>query len=275
MSPNERRDGDRYRITPQDLEDFRRDGYVHLKGVLSEAEIAPIDDVYQRFVRGEIEVPGKDFCDMSGDYARDPSAFAIINVMLPRRYHPQWQGNLLERRAASIAEQLQGPGLELDYDQLLAKRPERPDAVFGWHQDLAYWPRTPDVRTATIWFALDDSKVENGCMRFVPGSHREPKLRTHGPLHGDREKSHTMVARVDEDRDLIRCAEIARGDCTVHDERVLHGSGGNTSKRWRRAYIIAFRAKETVAFERGLGFTHSHNDAPEVLKHIAELARKG
>ncbi len=275
MPSDARRHGDRYLVDPLEVENFRRDGYVHLKGVLSEEELAPIDVDYQRFIRGEIPVSGKDFCDMSGEYARDASSFAIINVMLPRRYHPAWQGNLVERRAASIAEQLQGPGLELDYDQLLAKRPERPDAVFGWHQDLAYWPRTPDVRTATMWLALDDSTGENGCMRFVPGSHRELKLRPHGPLHGDREKSHTMVARVDEERDLIRLAEIKRGDVTIHDERVLHGSGGNTSKKWRRAYIVAFRASETVAYERSLGFTHSHNDTPAVLSHIAELARRG
>jgi len=57
---------------------------------------------------------------------------------------------------------------------------------------------------------------------------------------------------------------IARGDVTVHHERVLHGSGGNTSASWRRAYIVAFRAESTIAEERRRGFTHSHNDAPQV-----------
>ena len=60
----------------------------------------------------------------------------------------------------------------------------------------------------------------------------------------------------------------ARGDVTVHDERVVHGSGGNTSDRWRRAYIVAFRSAETVAWERAHGFTHSHNDAPDVLDGV-------
>jgi ectoine hydroxylase-related dioxygenase (phytanoyl-CoA dioxygenase family) len=68
---------------------------------------------------------------------------------------------------------------------------------------------------------------------------------------------------------------IRRGDITVHNERVLHGSGGNRTSGWRRAYIVAFRAAETVAEERRLGFTHSHNDQPDVLDNVGlEGARK-
>ncbi len=269
-----RRDGPAYRVMDAEVEAFRRDGYVHLRGVLDEDELRAIEVVYDRFVRGEIPVPGKDLCDMSGDYGRAIEEFSIVNVMLPRRYLPEWQGNLFERRATSIAEQLQGPDLVLDYDQLLAKRPGREDAVFAWHQDMGYWPDTPDPRTATVWLALDDSTVANGCMRFVPGSHREAELRPHRPLHGDRSKSHTLVADVDEARDEVRCAEIRRGDVTVHCERVIHGSGGNTSERWRRAYVVAFRSRATVDAERGWGFTHSHNDDPEVLRRVAERSRR-
>jgi hypothetical protein len=54
----------------------------------------------------------------------------------------------------------------------------------------------------------------------------------------------------------------------VHNERVLHGSGGNSTAGWRRAYVVAFRARETVAEERRLGFTHSHNDEKTVLERV-------
>ncbi|MCC6406757.1 MAG: phytanoyl-CoA dioxygenase family protein [Planctomycetes bacterium] len=268
MDPQARRQGDRYVVLPEEVERFRRDGYVHLQGVLSEEELAPLERDYDRFLRREIAVPGKDFCDMSGDYRRTPDEYSIVNVMLPRRYHPAWRGNLYERRAASIAEQLQGPGLVIDYDQLLAKRPFKEDAVFGWHQDLAYWIVTPDTRTATCWLAVDDSTLENGCLRFVVGSHEEPSLRPHRPASGDREKSHALVCDVDEARDRVRPVPIRRGDITVHGERIAHGSGGNRTAGWRRAYIVAFRAAETVAEERRRGFTHSHNDELDVLKSV-------
>jgi hypothetical protein len=76
-------------------------------------------------MRQEIYVPGKDFCDMSGGFDRKPEEFSIVNAMLPRKYYPQWQGNIYELRTASIAEQLCGPDMEIDYDQLLAKRPKK------------------------------------------------------------------------------------------------------------------------------------------------------
>lgn len=257
--------GDSYLVTEEEREAFRRDGYVHLRGVLRPGELAEVEAVVDRFLRREIDVPGRDFCDMAGDYDRPAEEYAIVNIMLPRRYHPAWQGNLYERRAASIAAQLQGAGLEVDYDQILDKNPGREDAVFGWHQDMAYWIETPEMRTATLWLAIDDSTLDNGCMRFVPGSNREERLRPHRPLHGDRGESHALVTDVDPARDEIRPVPIARGDVTVHDERVIHGSGGNRSAGHRRAYVLAFRSTATVAEERRRGFTHSHNDGAEVL----------
>jgi ectoine hydroxylase-related dioxygenase (phytanoyl-CoA dioxygenase family) len=160
--------------------------------------------------------------------------------------------------------------MAIDFDQLLAKRPFKQEAVFHWHQDQAYWPPSPDTRTATVWLAVDRSTRENGCMRFVEGSHRERELRPHRPLTGDRESSHTLLCDVDEAREPIALAELSPGDVTVHGERVIHGSGGNRTAGWRRAYIVAFRAAETIALERRLGFTHSHNDEPSLLRGIGE-----
>ena len=63
-------------------------------------------------------------------------------------------------------------------------------------------------------------------------------------------------------------ARLHPGDVSVHHERTLHGSGGNGSDRWRRGYVVAFRAQETIAAERALGFTHSHNDEVRVLRGV-------
>jgi ectoine hydroxylase-related dioxygenase (phytanoyl-CoA dioxygenase family) len=263
-----RRAGDAYLVTAEERARFHAEGWVHLRGVLDESELAAIEATYERFLRREIVVPGRDFCDMTGDYERPAETFAIVNVMLPRRYWPPLGDNVYERRAASIAEQLAGPDLVLDYDQLVAKPPHKDDAVFHWHQDLAYWPITADTRTASFGLALDDTRLDNGCLRFVAGSHREPGLRRHAPLLGDRDRSHTLVAAVDEARDRIVAVEIARGDVTVHHERTVHGSSGNRSAGWRRGYVVAYRARSAVEAERRLGFTHSHNDPLEVLDGV-------
>lgn len=257
----------RYLVDDDDRAAFATDGHVHLPGLLTEEEIVAIEVVYDRFLRREIEVPGKDYCDMAGDYGRDPEDFSIINVMLPRRYHPAWQGNVFERRAADVAAQLCGPGMTIDYDQLLAKQPRKTDAVFAWHQDMAYWPETPDTRTATFWLAVDDSTEDNGCMRFVPATNAESALRPHAPVFGGRGESHALGTELAPD-DVVVPRPIARGDCTVHNERVMHGSGGNSTDGFRRAYVLAFRSEDTVATERQLGFTHSHNDDPGVLDEV-------
>jgi ectoine hydroxylase-related dioxygenase (phytanoyl-CoA dioxygenase family) len=267
----QRRRGDEYVVSDEEKERFHRDGYVHLTGVLAEPELAEIEAVYDSFLRGDIAVAGKDLNDMTtGEHGTDSSGYAIVNVMVPRRYHPAWQGNVFERRAASIARQLCGGGMVIDFDQLLAKQPGRDDAVFAWHQDQAYWIDTDDRRTATCWLAVDDSTIENGCMQFLPGSHREP-VRPHHPLHGDRDASHTLVTELRPGDEVVP-VPIARGDITVHTEGVLHGSGGNTSRdSWRRAYIVAFRSDSTVEAERALGFTHSHNDDVAVLDQVDGL----
>ena len=205
-------------------------------GVLADEEVAELEVVYDRFLRREIEVPGKDYCDMAGDYGRRPEDYSIVNVMLPRRYFPAWQGNLYERRAASIAEQLCGPGMVVDYDQLLAKQPFKDDAVFAWHQDMAYWIDTADTRTATCWLAVDDSTVENGCMRFVPGTTWSRSGPT-GRSTSDRSVSHTPVHRPPRRRSRARRAHPSRrhhgaqraGAARLGRQHARRASGGPTS----------------------------------------------
>ena len=109
-------------------------------------------------------------------------------------------------------------------------------------------------------------RVRGQCLHRCLGL--EPELRPHQPLHGDRDKSHTLVAAVDESEDPVTPVPIRRGDVTVHHERVIHGSGGNRSPGWRRAYVVAFRARSAVEEERRRGFTHSHNDAIDVLNQV-------
>lgn len=255
------RQGDEYILTAEQIEQFHRDGYVTLGSVMSEEELAPIEGVFEQFITGQVADMGRDFCDMSGPYDRTFEDFSLVNAVLPRRYRPEIGDNLFERRCASVARQLVGQTAVLDYDQFLAKRPNKPDAVFTWHQDLGYWPTgTPEPLTATCSLALDDADEENGCLRVVPGS-QKGDLRPHRPLHGeDRESSHILSVELT-DEDPVVLLPLKRGDMTVHDEMIIHGSGGNSSKdRWRRTYITAFRSKACVDYERAIGFTHSHND---------------
>ncbi|WP_219893040.1 phytanoyl-CoA dioxygenase family protein [Aquisediminimonas profunda] len=266
------RQGDDYILSAEQIAQFHRDGYVTLRDVLTEEELAAIEPEFERFIRGEVPEMGRDFCDMSGPYDRKFEDFSLVNAVLPRKYRPDLQGNIYEKRAASISRQLIGETATLDYDQFLAKRPAKPDAVFTWHQDLGYWPTgTPEPLTATCSLALDDADSENGCLKVVPGSQKKG-LRPHCPLMGeDREKSHILSVELTADDPIVELP-LKRGDITVHDEMIIHGSGGNSSpNRWRRTYIAAFRREACVDFERSIGFTHSHNDTINWETHLGAL----
>jgi len=260
-----------YILTPQQIQKFKEDGCCTLPNVLTEDEVSSIEHTFAKFLNREIHVPRKDFCDMSKPFDTPFEEWSIVNCMLPTRYHPPFANNVYERITASIAKQL-FPNFDMtkDYDQLLNKRAGKDDAVFSWHQDMGYWPSPvnlgmgPDGLTDTCTFSLavDDSDDMNGCLRYVPGSHLDRMLRPHVPLlGGSRDDGHALMIDVDESKgDIIRLAPASRGSVTIHNEFVVHGSGGNRSDRQRRTYVIAYRPCAVVEAERRIGFSHSHND---------------
>jgi hypothetical protein len=261
------RKGDEYILTRQQIESFHRDGCVTIPDVLADNEVDELAEVFDRFVSREIPVPGKDFCDMSKPFGIPYEKWSLVNCMLPTTYYPPLRGNIYERLTNSIARQL-FPNSEMrkDYDQFLNKRPGKEDAVFAWHQDMAYWPGSSVLKvdctdTCTFSLALDDSTPENGCLRYVVGSGAAKTLRPHRPATGNsRDDGHALCAEVG-DEEAVRLAPVGKGSMTIHDEYVVHGSGGNTCKdRERRTYVLAYRAGVIVEAERRLGFTHSHND---------------
>jgi len=128
---------------------------------------------------------------------------------------------------------------------------------------MGYWPPpayTPDTRTATFSLALDATTAANGALKFVPGSHKSKVIRPHVPIGKSRDDAHAIAIDFDEAAEKIVMATLSRGDVSIHDEYVVHGSAGNLTDGHRRTYVLAFRTAETIALERKAGFTHSHND---------------
>ena len=101
-------DRDNYVVPAQAKNDFHRDGYVVLRGLLTEEEVKAIETIYNKVMQREINIPGKDFCDMSKSFDTPFENFSIINAMLPRRYFPPLAGNIYEQRAQRISKQLYG-----------------------------------------------------------------------------------------------------------------------------------------------------------------------
>ena len=141
-----------------------------------------LSETYDKFMRGEMNVPGNDFCDMATADGNTKSLdeMIMVNAMLPRVYYSQWQNNIYERKSRALMKRLFPlKNMNIDYDQLLAKRPNQKDAIFAFHQDTAYWPdlQGRDPSTATCSLAIDPTTIPNGCIAFLPKSHNEIKLR--------------------------------------------------------------------------------------------------
>lgn len=267
------RDGEQYKLTNEDIIHYSEKGYVVLENVISEDELAFIENWFDHFIAGkEHHCMARDFCDMSQPYGTPIENFQLINAMLPSKYRPELANNIFHRVAQNITDQLytQGKAL-LDYEQFLAKKAKEKGAEFAMHQDLGYWPKTPNTWTATFSLAITPSTIENGCLQVIPGSNKEPELRKHVPKPYSNSNNTEALEKVSRDDshllvidtktgDRVQHLPVSRGSVTVHDERIIHGSSGNLSDDWRKTYVMAFRDKETIKQERAAGFTHSHND---------------
>jgi len=236
-SGSHRRNGLIYSLTDSEIDQYHQLGYIVINDVLVDEEMKLLDKWFDHFVAGKVPNMGKDFCDMSQPYGTPFEEWQLVNAMLPSKY---------------VAE--------------LAKRPSKKLAEFAMHQDLGYWPKTQNTWTATFSLALTDSDLENGCLQVVPGTNKEIELRSHRPKGADengddinRDDSHTLVIDMKETDEIVYLP-VKRGSITIHDERIVHGSAGNTSNEWRKTYVAAYRDVETIALERKMGFTHSHND---------------
>lgn len=269
-SGHHRRMGKNYILTQKEIEQYNELGYVVLHDVLNEEELQFLDPWFDHFINGkEADRMAKDFCDMSQPYGTPFEKFQLVNAMLPSTYRTELANNSFHQITQNIADQLYAGGkAAMDYEQFLAKKPSKKGAEFAMHQDLGYWPKTENTWTATFSLALTDSDLINGCLQVLPGTNKEPELRKHFPKSfskeqvGDgvsRDESHTLV--IEEHKDDIKVyLPVKRGSVTIHDERIVHGSAGNESDEWRKTYIIAYRDVDTIAKERAIGFTHSHND---------------
>jgi ectoine hydroxylase-related dioxygenase (phytanoyl-CoA dioxygenase family) len=134
------------------------------------------------------------------------------------------------------ASQLLGGAVRFWHDQLFCK-PVRHGGVVAWHQDYSYWTRTTPLQHLTCWIGLDDSTRANGCVHYVPGSHRWLDLPVTG-LAGDMDAIQTVLTDMQKELFKPVAIELQRGECSFHHARMIHGSYANLTDQPRRATVI-------------------------------------
>ncbi len=153
-----------------------------------------------------------------------------------------------------LVERIIGPDIVLWGCQIFCK-PGGDGMEVPWHQDGHYWPIRP-LATCTVWIALDESIVENGCLRVIPGSHRGKALYDH--MREDRDDL-VLNQRVQADQFDPSTAldiQLQPGEMSMHDVYLIHGSNPNHSPK-RRAGVAIRYMPATSHFDRGLMATNA------------------
>src|SRR5438477_2753208 len=148
------------------------------------------------------------------------------------RFDPTFREIALNPKILELARGLLGPRIKLFRDQMLLKPPGgQPKPV---HQDQSYFRVHPEGAVATAWVALDNATLENGCMEYVPGSHRhgifEIETDPEQPVH------HIPSTRGIPLPEPVRCP-VPAGSIIFHDGCTLHRSAVHRTDTRRRALI--------------------------------------
>ena len=151
-----------------------------------------------------------------------------------------------------MVEQIIGPDIILWAATIFAK-PATTGQEVPWHQDAHYWPLDPLV-AMTVWIAIDDATPENGCMRYIPGSHRSGILSHHLDERRDVALSQA-IQRSLFDESLAKDDALAAGQMSLHDAFLIHGSNANTSGK-RRAGLSFRYMPATSYYDRNVPFRH-------------------
>ena len=150
----------------------------------------------------------------------------------PYLRNPMFRDFALDGRLRDILRQLTGEEPLLKSDQLFMK-PPRFGSEKPYHQDNFYFRCTPGGHVITAWIALDDVDEENGCLRYISGSHKKGII-DHVEVLG---QPYNLAPPDDLiDWEMEASAPVRKGGVVFHHSETLHSSRRNTSDRWRRGY---------------------------------------
>lgn len=212
-------------VAPETVQQYRRDGFVVLRGVLEPDRVAGWRTAALAASERLADIQGNAVFTQNVDVWREDQALAQLTR------HP-----LL----GAIAEQLAGVPLRLWHDHLLIKAP-RNDRATEFHQDQPYWPHTGARHTLTAWVPLGDVPVERGCMTFLPGSHEHEGLAAQ-----DLEQAGSLfeVAPDLQWRERVTIP-LRAGDLTFHNGLCGHMATPNATDEARVAHAIIYVDAQT------------------------------
>jgi phytanoyl-CoA hydroxylase len=227
-----------YPLTDEQIRAYREDGFIKLENVFTGETLARFRDAVARAVERERPV------GVTPDHERDERRASYERLFIQKvnlwRRHEAVKPFVLSRRLGNLAARLCGRPVRLWHDHALFKEP-RTGVRTPWHQDAPYWPHADRQHQLSVWIALRDATIANGCMSFLPGSH---KLGAFPPVSLAEPKE---LAEIAPELKGIRPVthELKAGSVTFHSGLTFHYAGPNKSDQMREAMAIIYMPADT------------------------------
>ena len=225
----------KWSLTAEQLASFDTNGFLIGPRILDDAQIEAL--------RSELAIltqpghPGHQFWyEYNSNESSDPER-VLFHALGAWRIMPGLHDILWNAAFTTIASQLLNGPVRFWHDQLFCK-PAMHGGVVAWHQDYSYWTRTKPMAHLTCWIGLDDATVENGCVQYVPGSHKWNLLPITG-LAGDMTAIRNALSPAQwEQFQSPAPVELKAGECVFHHPLTIHGSFENRTDQPRRAVVL-------------------------------------
>lgn len=204
---------------------MNRDFY-EANGYLTGIEITPPN---------EVEAIRAQFDRLEAEVGWDKARIGLLD----RHFDTEFIWRLAANPAVlDIVEELIGENFHLLATHFFCKYGKEEKFV-AWHQDVTYWGLEPPT-ALTVWYAIDDSDRENGCMRVLPGTHLG--IRAHGKSaqEGNLLSINQEVPVTFEEEQSVVDLELKAGQVSIHDGALIHGSLPNRSERRRCGLTLRY-----------------------------------
>jgi len=207
-------------LSKQQLENYRRDGFVFPIDVFSAAEVAAVRGAFESLLESSREC--------------SPKRFDRLHLFFDWAYQFVTNDALLD-----VVEAILGDDI-LVYGTLVLSKQPHDSRYASWHQDSFYsgLHLTPST---SAWIALTPSHEANGCMRVIPGSHQLGSL-DHESVREDPHLLNRRGERLKVEVDESQAVDIVLrpGQLSLHQSTIVHGSNPNTSDDPRTGFIVRF-----------------------------------
>jgi ectoine hydroxylase-related dioxygenase (phytanoyl-CoA dioxygenase family) len=223
-----------FRLSDEQISFFNENGYLTGVKILNDEQIEFLRNELSELMKPE-QAENSLWYEFNFNESADKSK-TLFHALGAWRISKAFHDLIWHRGFCVPASQLLNGAVRFWHDQLFVK-PARDGGVVAWHQDYSYWTRTAPIAHLTCWIGLDDSTAENGCLRYVPRSHKWNLLPVTG-LAGDMNAIQTVLNEEQKENFKPVAVELKAGEASFHHPLLVHGSFENFSARRRRAVVI-------------------------------------